>query len=64
LRYHYTAGPAAALLTAGTYRLLERSHESGQLKEMLGWLRNVVLIWMDSYYAYDDPEYRKFLVAQ
>ncbi len=61
-RSHYTPGPAGALLTAGTYRLLERCHESGELKEMLKWLRKIVIVWMDSYYAYDDPEYRKFFV--
>ncbi len=59
--YHYSVGPTGALLTAGLYRFFERRHESGELKEMLRWLRNVVLVWMDSYYAYDDPEYRKFL---
>ncbi len=62
-RSHYTPGPAGALLTAGTYRLLERCHESGELKEMLKWLRKIVIVWMDSYYAYDDPEYRKFFVG-
>ena len=62
--YHYSVGPTGALLTAGLYRLLERFHEDGTLKEMLPWLRNIVLVWMDSYYAYDDPDYRKFLTGR
>jgi hypothetical protein len=62
--YHYSVGPTGALLTAGLYRLLEQCHNDGTLKEMLEWLRNIVLVWMDSYYAYDDPYYRKFLAGQ
>lgn len=62
-RYNYSVGPAGALATAGAYSLLERCHESGELKEMLKWLRKIVVIWMDAYYAYDDPIYREFLTG-
>ncbi len=59
--YHYPVGPTGALLTAGLYQFLEDRHASGELQGMLARVHNIVLIWMDSYYAYDDEDYRKIL---
>ena len=64
-RYHFSVGPTGALLTAGFYDLVRCHAERGELRK----LRNehgqilAVLLWMDSYSAYDDREYRSFLVG-
>ncbi len=48
-RMHYSVGPTGALNTAGLFHLARYLCENGGIEK----LRNVILVWMDSYLTYD-----------